>query len=228
MSTTPPFTPPTLETYLALITSEHNQKPKFMATVAAEIQPFVDLQATLASMIGIFSPNSVGDQLDKVGVWVGASRDLQDPIEGVYFAWDTPGVGWDQGTWFATGDPTTGLLVLPDDGFQSLIKFTIAMNQWDGTVPGAYAIFNSVFASDGISILIQDNQDMTMFIVVMGMLNAVVQALISGGNFNLKPAGVQITNFYQPSVPGAPVFGLGANNASVAGLGVGCWVQPIE
>src|ERR1700734_4114019 len=152
MSTTPTILPPTLDAYLALITSEHNQKPKFMATVAAEIQPFVDIQATLYSMIGIFTPNSVGDQLDKVGVWVGANRSVANPS-------------------------VSGLTVLSDDSFQTLIKLTIAMNGWDGTVPGAYSIFNSVFASDGLSLLIQDNQDMTMFVVIVGTLNVVAQAL---------------------------------------------------
>ncbi len=102
------------------------------------------------------------------------------------------------------------------------------MNQWDGTTPGAYAIFSSVFASIGLTMLIQDNQDTTMFIVIVGQINAVIQSLIASGSFNLRPAGVQITNFFQPSVSGAPVFGLGADNANVGGLGRGCWIQPIE
>jgi hypothetical protein len=227
MSTTP-FTPPTLETYLALITSEHNQKPDFMATVAAEVQPFVDLQAQLFSMIGIFSPNSVGDQLDKVGVWVGANRNVEEALAGVYFAWDTAGVGWDQGTWFAAGDSLDGLVTLPDDSFQTLIRFIIATNAWDGTVPGAYTAFNTVFASGGLSILIQDNQDTTMFIVIRGQLNAVAMALILGGYFELKPAGVQITHFYQPTVQGAPAFGFGAQNSAVSGWGTGCFITPID
>ncbi len=59
--------------------------------MSAEIQPFVDLQATLFSMIGMFNPNASGDALDKVGVWVGANRDVQEPISGVYFAWGYAG-----------------------------------------------------------------------------------------------------------------------------------------
>jgi Protein of unknown function (DUF2612) len=228
MSTTPQIIPPTLETYLSLITSEHNQKPKFMATVAAEIQPFVDVQATLFAMIGIFNPNSVGDQLDKVGVWVGANRNISTPINGVFFSWGKAGVGWGQGTWLGPTDSANGLTVLPDDAFQILVKLTIAENAWDGTVPGAYSIFNSVFASQGLSLLIQDNQDTTMFVVVVGVLSAVAQSLISGGFFNLKPAGVQITSFNQPTVQGAPVFGWGAENSGVSGWGTGCWIAPIN
>jgi hypothetical protein len=194
--------PYTLEYYLGLITSEHNQKPKFMATVAAAVQPFVDLQLTLAAMIGIFTPDSVGDQLDKVGLWVGANRNLSVPIDGI--------------------------TVLEDADFQTLIKLTIAENHWDGTVPGAYAIWNSVFASSGIGILIQDNQDMTMFVVFTGTIESIVtKALLAGGYFNLRPAGVLITGFFEPSVPDAPVFGFGVQNSAVAGFGTGCWIKPL-
>lgn len=227
MSTTP-FTPPTIETYLSLITSEHNQQPDFMATVAAEIQPFVDIQATLYSMIGMFSPSSVGVQLDAVGVWVGANRSVKEPITNAYFAWDTPGVGWDQGTWYAIGDPTNGITVLSDSAFQILIKFIIAQNSWDGTVPGAYKAFATAFDSEGYRLLIQDNQNGTMDIVICGMLDAVTLALVTGGYFNMRPAGVLITTFYCTGVDNAPAFWWGADGPGAAGWGTGVFIQPIS
>jgi hypothetical protein len=220
-------TAPTLETYLALVTKEHQNKPNFMATVAAEIQPFVDIMNTLYSMLGMFNPNATGDQLDKFAEWVGVSRKLTTPITGVYFAWGTEGVGWGQGTWLGPEDSAAGLTVLPDDAFQILVKLVIAMNNWDGTIPGAYTIWNAVMGSS-FPILIQDNQDMTMLVVFTSAIESVVTlALITGGYFNMRPAGVKIAEFAKPSVANTPVFGFGAENSSIAGWGVGCWIEPL-
>jgi hypothetical protein len=227
MSTLPTI-PPTIQTYLDLITSEHRDKPKFMASVAEVCQPFVDIMATLYSMIGLFTPNAIGDQLDKVAVWAGVSRDLDTPLAGVYFTWGDAGPGWGQGTWLGPDDQQSGLTVLPDDAFQMLVKFAIAENNWDGTVPGAYTIWQNVMGAD-FGILIQDNQDRTMLIVFIGLIESVVtKALINGGYFNLRPAGVRIIGYGQPSVANTPVFGWGAQNNNVAGWGTGCWVEPLQ
>ena len=227
MSTSLPALPPTLDTYLSLITSEHNTKPKFMAQVAEEVQPYVDLMATLYAMIGIFNPNSIGDQLDKVGVMVGANRNLTTPLEDVYFTWGAANLGWGEGTFLGPGDSPAGLTLLPDDSYRILVKMVIAMNNWDGTVPGAYAIWESVMGSE-FGILIQDNQDMTMLIVFAGLIESIVtKALIVGGYFNLKPAGVRINGFFQPSILATPVFGWGVENSTISGWGTGCWIEPL-
>jgi len=76
--------------YLALITSEHNQKPNFVAVVSAFVQGFADETATISSIIGLYDlDTAVGSQLDTIGLWVGQSRDLLEPISGVYFSFDT-------------------------------------------------------------------------------------------------------------------------------------------
>jgi hypothetical protein len=200
------WTLPTLNTYLALITSEHNNQPNFMATVAAEVQPFVDLQATLYAMLGLFTPSNnaaVGDQLDKIGQWVGASRYLAEAL------------------------PPTGITTLGDSDYRTLLQAIIAQNSWDGTVPGMYTIWSSVFGNS-FQVLVQDNQDMTMFVVLLGSTFSVVElALLTNGYFDLRPAGVLMRGYFQPSVPTAPVFGLGIENSSIAGLGVGCWIEPV-
>lgn len=217
--------PPTLNTYLALVVPEHRDKPNFMTTVALEIQPFVDLMATMWQMLGLFNANATGDALDKFATWVGVSRNLKTPLTNVYFTWGTDGLGWGEGTWLGPNDSQSGLTILPDDSFQILVKLIIAMNNWDGTIPGAYTIWNTVM---GGGILIQDNQDMTMLVVFLNLSASIVTAaLITGGYFNLRPAGVRITEFAQPSVAGAPVFGWGVENSNISGWGTGCWIEPI-
>lgn len=219
--------PPTLDYYLGLITSEHSGKPKFMAVVAAEIQPYVDLQQTLWKMLGLFTPNATGAALDKVGARIGASRNLATPLQDVFFSWDAPGQGWDQGTLIGPNDdPNVGLAVLPDDTFQLLVKIVIAQNNWDGTIPGVYAVWGSIFG-DANRILIQDNQDMTMFVTFLDYLSVVEKTLITGGYFNLRPAGVRIAGFFQPSVSGQPIFGFDAQNSTISGWDTGCFMEPL-
>jgi hypothetical protein len=218
-----------LTDYTSLITSEHQSAPRFMAMVSVLAQWAVDRRARLASIPALYDiDTAVGQQLDRVGEWVGISRNLSIPLTGVYFSFDTVGLGFDQGTWQGPFDPTTGLVALPDDQYRILLYATIAANNWDGTVPGAYAAWNTVFAPLGYSILIADNQDMTMDVVLVGPTpDAVTLALFTGGYLNLRPAGVGINNYYLPTVPNIPVFGFDVENSAIAGFDVGAWAAPL-
>jgi hypothetical protein len=189
----------------------------------------VDRRNLLASIPALYDiDNAVGQQLDRVGEWVGISRNLPIHLTGVYFSFDTSGVGFDQGTWFGPFDPSTGLTALPDDQYRILLYAKIAANNWDGTVPGAYAAWNTIFEPLGYSILISDNQDMTMDIVLVGpQPDAVTLALFTGGYLNLRPAGVGINNYYLPSVPDAPVFGFDVETSGISGFDVGGWVVAV-
>jgi hypothetical protein len=181
--------------YTGLIAAQHQDKPNFMASVVASLQPLADMIATLNAMPAAFDVDqAVGAQLDAVGRWVGVSRDLQTPITGVYFAWDTAGVGWDQGSWFGPGDSTTGITALPDDSYRTLVRAKISANYWDGTIPAAYAVWALLLPS-GTSIQIVDNGNWTMSLTLTGNpLNAVSQAMFNRGMLDLKPAGVSISS----------------------------------
>lgn len=213
-----------LSTYQDLITSEHADKPDFMAMVAMAVQPLVDSQVTVGSMLGMFDVDfALGEQLDYIGQWVGVSRYLQTPLTGVYFSFDTPGLGFDEGTWFGPFDPATGLVTLADEAYRTLIRARIANNQWDGTIPGAYAFMSQVFP--GNTFFIQDNQDMTMWVGLVGSvpLDAVTYALLTNGYLNIKPVGVRILGYLQPSVLGSPLFGFDVTNNTIAGFDNGSW-----
>lgn len=211
--------------WLELITSEYNQQPKFMAMVDAVLQPFADLVVALLSMPSLFDlDNAVGAQEDATGLWVGASRNLSVPLAGVFFSWGTPNVGWGEGVWHQHGTSTSGLVTLNDDDYRVLLKATAAANNWDGTIPGAYSVWNTLFAGTGIGILIQDFQDMSIGLALTGPVPTAVQkALFTGGYLNLVPAGVRVRWYATPSVPDTPYFAWGVENTNLAGWGTGRW-----
>lgn len=210
-----------IESYINLITSAHANKPNFVAVMSTLLQPFADQIQQLQS-IKFDIDTSVGQQLDFIGQWVGISRNLEEPLTDVYFALDTAGLGFDQGTWLGPFDPTTQLDALPDDAYRTLLRVRIANNQWDGTVPGAYSFMEAVFP--GNTFFIQDNQDMTILEGVAGPvpLTAVTMALLEGGYLSIKPAGVGITYYVFPSVPG-PIFGFDLETPVISGFDVGAW-----
>lgn len=213
-------------TYSSLVTSEH-QKPNFIAVINAITQGHADNQALLAKLSGYFDlDQAVGVQLDRVGLWVGVSRNLPIPLTNVYFAFDTANVGFDQGTWWNPSQPQTQLDVLPDDAYRTLLRARIAANNWDGSVPGAYTIWDTLFGVVGSSLLIQDNQNMSMEMALLGPLpDAVTLALLENGLLNIKPVGVAINYYWTPSVPDTPYFGFDVENSSISGFDVGAWGQ---
>jgi hypothetical protein len=187
----------TTNTYTALITSQHQTAPKFLALVAAFAQPSVDQQNELLSWLLLFDlDTAVGDQLDKLGGWIGASRTLNQAIAGV--------------------------TILPDSTYRILLKLIVAENVWDGTVPGAYKLWNALFAREQIQILIQDNQDMTMTVIFLNPPNDPVELGVLEAYFNLRPAGVRITGFATPTA--LPIFGFDREDATVSGFDVGNWL----
>jgi hypothetical protein len=210
--------------WLALVTSEHASKPNYMAMLTVTFQPIADIIAVLESIPLAYDLDvAVGSQLDTDGVWVGISRNITVPLEGVFFSWDVPGLGWGEGNWITSIDATQ-LVSLPDSQYRTLLFAKIAANHWNGSIPGAYAVFDTIFAGTGFGVLIQDLQGMHMSMALTGPIpDAVTQALFTNGFFNLKPAGVRLDKYYLPPKPNVPYFGFGVENDNIAGWGVGYW-----
>lgn len=195
----------TTDEYLSLITSEHANRERFVETVRVSVSPFAKIQEVLKSLPREFDiDTAIGVQLDTLGIWIGRSRRVGSPISGVYFAWDeTAAVGWEGGVWKGVYDPDEGLVELPDDSYRLLLKAKIAANHWDGTIPGAYQVWESIFT--GSYLIIEDLQDMTMAIGVSGMpLSTLDTELLERGYLPLKPAGVRIRDY--AVVPAAGVL----------------------
>jgi hypothetical protein len=206
-----------------LVTSEH-KKANFLAAIQIITQGHIDNQALLANLSQMFDLDlAVGVQLDAVGRWIGPSRDLEEPLTGVYFSFDTPGLGLDQGQIFGPYSPTEGLVQLDDDHYRFYLRFTAAANQWNGTLSDAAAIYTKFFGQIGMQAIVQDNQDMTEYVGAVGAFpDATIQALFLEGYLDLKPEGVGVS-YIVPSVPKTPFFGLDDNTSTVGGLDVGSW-----
>lgn len=208
--------------YLKLVTSEHADQPDFMATVKTLTDGFTDVNNLCNSYPKVYDlDQAVGTQLDVIGLWVGADRRLATPLTGVYFSWDaTALLGWDSGSWQGPYDPSTGLSSLPDDAYRLLIKAKIAANNWDGTIPGAQAIYSIIF-NGGRMVIIEDHQDMSFTLGFSGgSLTAIEQAMLLGGYIPLKPVGVRIKAFLLAPAPGA-LFAWDLSSPYMAGWDAG-------
>jgi len=210
--------------YLGLITSEYGSAPNFQATVAASVQPFADITAVLNGLPSDFNlATATGAQLDVVGQWVGFSRYVTSPISGVYFSFDTTGVGFDQGLIWSAGEPTTGLIAMPDDIYRLALQTQIGINNWNGTIPEAYTILNTMFSGIGWTIYIQDTGNMIMDIIAVTSstpYNPLYSTLFTGGYFNLRPSGVLANYTLVPSTS-VPFFGFDIENSFISGFDVG-------
>ena len=214
--------------YLDLVSSWHRGKPRFAATLRAVVEA-LPKPTEIAAAFDL--DTAAGAQLDVIGQWVGLSRFLDSRIEGVYFAWDTAGLGWEQGTWQGLYDPTEGVVRLDDETYRKLLRVKIAANQWDGTTPGAVAILNGVFEgtdTPDARFYIEDHQDMSMLVgIAGGPPPALFTALLLRGYFPLKPEGVRIS-YVASSAFGAPVFGWDVSSDYLSGWDVGAWSMPLE
>jgi hypothetical protein len=209
--------------YTGKITGAHNDKPKYMAMVAAVAQCFLDAGNTALALPGVFDLDAATSaQLDVDGLWVGISRNVDTPLTGVYFALDTDGLGLDQGAWKGPFDPDTGITTLDDDTYRTLIRAKVGANAWNGTLEQSRAILDRVFSEDTY-VFIQDNQDMTLTVGVVGRQPTALQlALLTGGYIKIKPQSVGVDYYVLPTEDG-PLFGFDITNSYIAGFDAGNW-----
>jgi hypothetical protein len=241
-----------LSDYLNLIPAPNNTQPKFMAWVSVLLQGLVDAANVADSLQTLFDlDTAVGDQLDKVGQWIGLTRYITEPLGNLFFSWDIPGLGWDQAQWSSPFAPRTAAIVALDDfHYRTLLKARVAANQWDGTIEGAYAAWADLFSSEGIQILIQNvapkvfppnplpgantSDGMHILLSLIGPpIDALTKALFSGGYLNMVPASVKVDAYVTQTVPGRPIFAFDVGPTvagdyfsppvNLGGWDIGCW-----
>ena len=220
-----------VDTYTTLIVPEHQGQPDLLATVDLSVRPLVDGQNVLDTLVGLFDlDTAVGTQLDAVGVRVGRSRYLLQPISGAYFSYDVAGLGWDEGYWRGEFDPTQGVVALDDTTYRILLRATILANTWNGTIMGVAGalklLFNDTY-TPGALLFILDDMDMTMTIGVVGVTPPpIFTGLLTLGEINLKPVGVGVS-YVKSSVSGTPIFGYDIENGYISGWDTGSWSIPL-
>jgi len=138
-----------------------------MKWLDANLHPLLDARILLEDMDRAFDLDySVGAQMDVTGDIVGRERTLSfDPEDG-----SSP--------------------VLDDEMYRMLQRAKIIMNQWDGTIPGAMELWDNLFPHYGL--VIQDNQDMTMELIITGTTTPLERELIIRGYLGPKAMGVWI------------------------------------
>jgi hypothetical protein len=182
-----------LSAYQDLITSEHRGKPRYMATVTALLQYSNDIFELAVYMDDFFDLDEAeGAQEDVLGQIVGASRVL--PYQ-----------------------PAKGLSpVLDDAAYRNLIKAKIAKNLWKGGAEDLAATWRTIF---GDGIIIQDNGDMTIDVLVIGINDQITQEMVLKGLIVPKPQSVGVKYQFSPTA----VFGYDMENDFIRGYDHANW-----
>lgn len=219
--------------YTGLITNYHATKARFFDHVDLSTRPLTEVSGTLSGLVHAFDiDTATGHQLDIVGQWVGRSRVVSQPISGVYFSWDTEGLGYDQGIWQGPYDPDAGYTSLSDDTYRIILKAKVAINNWDGTNETLPGILDTALAGSGIRMQIVDNQDMTISIRVfpardISGVSLELLAAIRQGYLTVKAAGVWSGGTILTPSEGTTFFGFDLDNDYIAGFDNGAWEKTL-
>ena len=164
-----------------------------------------------------------GAGIDAFGLYLSSvsspsNSDMLAYVSNTTGAWYGENTGWGMGSWKADDDPSYGIVDLDDEHFRILIKTKIAANNWDGTIPAAYKIWETLFGPD-TKIIIADHQNMSITVAVTGIsLTPVFKAILEGGYIPLKPAGVSVNQTLTTTL-----FEFDAEADTVKGWDSGSW-----
>jgi len=181
--------------YLALLTSEYRQNsPKLNALLYVLLRKFDDVTTCLVKLdTALDLDSAMGAQLDQIGEVVQALRT----------------VGF---------QPSGGVSpVLDDDTYRLYIKAKIARNQWNGQIDSLYTIWKQLFPAG--TIVIEDNQNMSVNILLTGAFSSIIQDLITNGYIIPRPEGV----LYNYIFGVLPLFGFDQAPGFIDGFDVGHW-----
>ncbi|WP_192034128.1 DUF2612 domain-containing protein [Pantoea agglomerans] len=219
--------------YTDRITNYHRGKPLFVEHVDLSTRSLTDVSTAMHGLISAFDiDEGIGVQLDALGEWIGRSRIVSQPISGVYFSFDTEGLGWDQGIWQGPYDPDAGYTSLSDETYRIILKAKIAINNWNGQNDSLPPILETALEGSGLKMQIVDNQDMTIAVWVfpetdISLVSRELIAAIKQGYLTVKAAGVWAGDIQTPSIltpsVGTKFFGFDMDNEFIAGFDDGAW-----
>lgn len=185
--------------YTQLITSEHNQRPKFTAMVAAVANAWgavYDFTKTIPAEFDLDA--AIGAQLDVIGLWVGQSRLIPNVLLVQYFGFDgnpaalnfgeegNASVG---GRFFNETDPIDGSTLLADPEYRTIIRARIVRNNAKGLTEDFIKSLQFIFNAPAI---IDDQGDMAVSVYIGRYLSLTELAIITGLDILPRPSGVRI------------------------------------
>ena len=116
--------------------------------------------------------------------------------------------------------------LVTDDIYRIMIKSRIIQNVWKGNVLDLYEMWDNLFP-DNQGLQIQDLQDMSFNIVLLGNYSKLMQELIVHGYIIPKPEGVRINTLSFIDTDGLPIFAYDYNNINYSGY-KSHWLQVHE
>lgn len=225
---------PTKEYYESLITSEYRLAKKYKKMVGDMTKYGLATDTAAESFQKAFDVETAeGDQLDTLGEIVGVSRTLDfEPPEGssldivcpnatemkadlepsIYkiYQMPTPSQIADASVIVSIimsggeAEDVSGAFRVNDDTYRKMVKSRIIQNIWRGDPRTLYDMWKTLYP-DG-SIQIQDLQDMTYNVVIMGDFSVLEVELIRRGILIPKPEGVRVYIVTVVGTDGIPIF----------------------
>lgn len=243
---------PDKEYYRDLITSEYRLAPKFNAMVRKMVDYNCQLDQSILKIVDMFGIDvATADQLDIIGACVGVSRDLafeptplgrgaiicpspeemakDSGAESIYTEYKIPSPANLEEIEFIKGYAPADIEDAPlitDSVYRVMIKARIVQNIWKGNVLDLYEMWSNLFP-ENLGIQIQDLQDMSFNIVLVGNYTGLMRELIMHGYIIPKPEGVRINTLSFISTDGMPIFAYDYNTLNYSGY-KSHWLQTKE
>ena len=116
--------------------------------------------------------------------------------------------------------------LITDDVYRIMIKARIIQDIWKGNVLDLYDMWHNLFP-ESLGIQIQDLQDMSFNIVLVGRYTGLMQELILHGYIIPKPEGVRINMLSFVDTDGLPIFAYDYDTLNYSGY-QSHWLQARE
>lgn len=170
-----------LDGYRRLLTSQYKTRPRLTSWLLWLLSEGLTYRNALLEFVEAFDLDlAVGAQLDTIGRVVGVNRLLNFyPVGG-----ESP--------------------LMDDETYRLVIKARIVQDFWKGTLDELYSAWSVLFPD--VILQIQDQQDMTYNVVIMGAFTSLMRELIANGYIVPKPQGVRINLMTITDTSGLPLF----------------------
>lgn len=111
--------------------------------------------------------------------------------------------------------------MLEDDTYRLVAHAKIGPNHWDDTLESSAVTRSIIFGAD-THVFIEDHQDMSMTVGIVGKVpSAVFLALLAGGYIPLKREGVRVNYAIVTRVDTVSLFGFDVSDQYIAGFDTG-------